>query len=235
VTDNYDTGVQSNLIISGSVDTDVVGTYYLSYNATDSEGNTANEVIRTVIVQDTAAPTIYLTGANPLHLEVKNAYLEPGYRVEDNYDPPSYFTVVVSGSVNTGVLGSYFLSYNTTDSNGNAANEVVREVIVEDTTKPVITLSGANPLELEVHSSYLEPGYTITDNYRTNLMIVTGTDLDIDVVGTYTMTYNTTDGSSNTAVEQTRTINVVDTTPPVVTLVGNSELTIEVQGSFSDA
>jgi hypothetical protein len=104
----------------------------------------------------------------------------------------------------------------TEDSNGNTGY-TSRTVIVQDTTKPVITLTGANPLELEVHTAYGEPGYEIEDNYRSGLTIVTGTNLDIDVVGTYTMTYNTTDGSSNTAVEQTRTIRVVDTTPPVVT------------------
>jgi hypothetical protein len=101
VTDNYDTGVQNNLILSGSVDTEVVGTYYVTYNATDAYGNVAEEVMRTVIVQDTDAPTIHLSGANPMYLEVKHAYVEPGYRVEDNYDSTGYFTVTVSGSVNT--------------------------------------------------------------------------------------------------------------------------------------
>jgi hypothetical protein len=143
-----------------------VGTYYITYNATDGEGNHAEEKIRTVVVQDMGAPTITLSGANPLYVEVKNEYVEPGYRVEDNYDVPSYFTVTVSGNVNTGILGSYTLYYNTKDSNDNVAQEVTREVIVRDTTKPVITLSGANPVRIEVHTAYVEPGYSISDNYR---------------------------------------------------------------------
>jgi hypothetical protein len=87
---------------------------------------------------------------------------------------------------------------------------------------------------LEVHTAYVEPGYSISDNYYTNLTVTTGSDLNKDVVGTYTITYDTTDGSSNPAIQKTRTIEVVDTTAPLVTLVGSGELSIEVQGSFTD-
>ena len=52
--------------------------------------------------------------------------------------------------------------------------------------------------------------------------------VDTDVVGVYTLTYNVTDANGNVAVEVTRTVNVVDTTVPVITLTGEATVTIEV-------
>jgi hypothetical protein len=40
------------VVISGSVDTTTAGTYTIKYNATDSAGNKAAEVTRTVIIGD---------------------------------------------------------------------------------------------------------------------------------------------------------------------------------------
>jgi hypothetical protein len=43
---------------TGSVNPDVVGTYTITYNATDPSGNAATAVTRTVIVRDTIAPAV---------------------------------------------------------------------------------------------------------------------------------------------------------------------------------
>jgi hypothetical protein len=50
---------------SGTVDVNTPGTYTITYNSTDAAGNQATPVQRTVIVQDTIAPTINLTGFAP--------------------------------------------------------------------------------------------------------------------------------------------------------------------------
>ena len=44
--------------------------------------------------------------------------------------------------------------------------------------------------------------------------------VDHRVPGIYQITYNYSDSSGNPAVPVTRTIRVVDTTPPVITLIG---------------
>ena len=49
------------------------------------------------------------------------------------------------------------------------------------------------------------------------------------------MTYNVTDANGNVAVEVTRIVNVVDTTVPVITLTGESTVTIEVGSTYTDA
>jgi hypothetical protein len=56
--------------------------------------------------------------------------------------------------VNMNQTGSYTVYYNVTDTAGNHAITGERTVIVQDTTKPVITLNGSGPLALEVHGTY---------------------------------------------------------------------------------
>ena len=48
-TDNVDTEIA--IIISGSVDTATVGTYTINYNASDTAGNQAAPMVRTVNVK----------------------------------------------------------------------------------------------------------------------------------------------------------------------------------------
>ena len=51
--------------------------------------------------------------------------------------------------------------------------------------------------------------------------------VDTQTVGSYTVTYNVSDASGNAATEVTRTVNVVDTTIPVITLTGDAVVTID--------
>ena len=215
-TDNEDGDLTANVVVTGSVNHNVLGSYVLLYNVTDSGGNPAVEKTRTVNVVDTTAPVITLVGANPVTLEVGTAYVEPGYTATDNYNGNITGSVIVTGSVNHMVLGSYVLRYNVSDSSGNPAVERTRTVNVVDTTAPVITLLGENPLVLVVGTPYVEPGYTATDNYDgdiTTNVVVSGS-VNHDVPGTYTLTYNVSDLGGIPAEEKTRTVIVVE--EPVV-------------------
>ena len=129
------------------------------------------------------------------------------------------------------------MTYNVTDANGNVAVEVTRTVNVVDTTVPVITLLGDATVTIEVGSTYTDAGATATDNYDGDITssIVTVSTVDVTTVGTYTVTYNVTDANGNVAVEVTRTVNVVDTTVPVITLLGDATVTIEVGSTYTDA
>ncbi len=52
--------------------------------------------------------------------------------------------------------------------------------------------------------------------------------------GTYTLTYSATDPSGNAALPVTRTVNVMDSIAPVITLSGNAAMTVECHSSFTD-
>ena len=79
-------------------------------------------------------------------------------------------------------------------------------------------IGGAVDEIVECHTTYTDPGFTVTDNCGA-IVTTTGT-VNTAAVGTYTITYTATDSAGNTTL-RTRTITVLDTTPPVVTCPPN--------------
>jgi len=93
---------------------------------------------------------------------------------------------------------------------------------VVDTAAPTIVLNGANPMIVECHTNFTDPGATASDACSGNLtgsITVTGS-VNRNVVGTYKLTYSVSDGTRTVSV--IRTVKVVDTTAPVITLNGQS-------------
>ena len=234
--DETDGDITGDVQVSGSVNHLALGTYQLSYNVSDASGNEAPEVIRTVHVVDTMAPTLQLTGPNPVNLPVGGSYIEPGFSAQDNVDGDLTSQVTVSGTVNTGVPGTYVLRYNVQDASGNAALERTRTVLVVDSTAPSIVLTGANPLSLSQGTPYVEPGYTASDNADgdlTSQVQVTGF-VNHNAVGTYQLRYNVSDSSGNHAPEQVRVIHVLDQAAPVIQLLGANPLTVDHGSAYSE-
>jgi hypothetical protein len=80
-----------------------------------------------------------------------------------------------------------------------------------DTTPPVITLDGANPLNVNKGDAYAEPGYTATDDVDGDISInvkVSG-NVDVNTEGIYYLKYNVQDAAGNKADEQTREVKVM--------------------------
>lgn len=103
-------------------------------------------------------PVLVLNGDLSIILECGAPYIEPGYTATDNYDGDITDRVVVTG-VEDQAAGVYPVKYNVKDSSGNSAPEKVRIVEVKDTTPPVITLLGDNPMTILVGTDYVEPIY----------------------------------------------------------------------------
>jgi sugar lactone lactonase YvrE len=97
------------------------------------------------------------------------------------------------------------------------SNHRIRKV-VEDATPPAIILNGTDPMTIECHSAFTDPGATATDNLDGDLttqITVAGT-VDPFTPGSYNLTYSVTDAAGN-LTSLSRTVNVVDTTPPMIT------------------
>ncbi len=88
-----------------------------------------------------------------------------------------------------------------------------------DTTPPTITLIGSDPATVEIGSVYSDAGATASDNVDGDITadIVTVNPVDANTLGSYIVTYNVSDSSDNDADEVSRTVNVVDATPPTIT------------------
>ncbi|MET0626560.1 MAG: PxKF domain-containing protein [Pyrinomonadaceae bacterium] len=124
--------------------------------------------------------------------------------------------------------GTTTITWTATDTAGNSAS-CQQTVTVNDATAPVVTLNGSATMTVECHTSFADPGATATDNCGGSPSVTVSGSVNVNVVGSYTLTYSATDASGNTGTA-TRTVNVVDTTAPVVTLNGANPLTV-VKGS----
>ncbi len=93
--------------------------------------------------------------------------------------------------------------------------------MVKDLIAPTVTLLGANPLTVDVFTSFNDPGVETGDNYYPNVTTVRTGLPSMNVLGNYTVTYTATDGAGNTATV-TRLVKVVDRIAPEIELLGNN-------------
>jgi formylglycine-generating enzyme required for sulfatase activity len=104
---------------------------------------------------DTTAPVVTLSGDAAMDWEVGKAFVEPGYSASDDVDGDLSLDVVVTGSVNVQVAGSYTLTYTATDAAGNSGTaERVVTVVAGNTSGEDITVLPGTPLQM----IWVEPG-----------------------------------------------------------------------------
>ena len=156
---------------------------------------------------DTVFPVITILGDNPATVELGSSYTDAGATSDGGE------TVTVSGVVDTNTVGTYSITYTSSDAAGNTST-ATRTVNVVDTTAPVLTLTGDNPATVELGSTYSDPGATATD--LDTVTVTSTSNVDTDTVGTYTITYTATDASGNSSTIS-RTVVVVDTSAPTIT------------------
>lgn len=144
------------IVIDNPLDITKLGTYVLTYTITNNDNETAS-VTRTVIVQDTIAPTIeYKEGADKEAVFVdanknkefsdhqvliddnsKNVILEMSVYYKDfqteNYTPVE--------SMDISKVGYYLVYYTAVDESGNRSETLVVEYLVDDVVGPEITVS----------------------------------------------------------------------------------------------
>ncbi len=235
--DSVDGDLSSIIQVSGSVNSNIAGTYTLTYSVSDSSGNAAIQSIRTVVVSDTTAPVITLVGSDTHQHEQSTVFIDPGFSAYDSVDGDLTSSVIVTGSVDSNTSGTYILSYDVSDSSSNFTQTITRTVIVSDTTAPVIVLTGLANIEHEQGVLYSDPGATASDTVDGDLSseIIVGGLVDYNVIGSYLLTYDVTDAAGNIAKSVGRTINVSDTTIPVITLLGSASVNHEQGTPYVDA
>ncbi|MDC3284783.1 DUF5011 domain-containing protein, partial [Opitutales bacterium] len=216
----------------GSVDTNALGNYVLSYDYTDSNGNAASTVTRTVTVVDTIRPEITLNGPSTLGHQAGLPYEDANASWTDLIDGSG--TINATGTVNTDVIGIYLLSYDYTDSSGNTAIAKSRTVTIFDSDNPVILLNGDQNITHSAGQDYYDQNATWVDVVDGNGTVSATGNVDTNTPGSYTLNYNFTDSGGNAAITIARTVTVVDTTAPVITLNGATSITQEVGVTYTD-
>lgn len=205
-----------------------VGTYRLTYTVSDTAG-LSSSVTRIYKVVDDVKPIISITGADDITLEASNTktYSDKGAKCADTSSEKPIKVEVTGDTVQMNTPATYQIIYNCEDLNGNAAVTVSRKITVRDTTAPKITLKGGN-VKIEAGFKYSDAGASAWDNLNrklTSKVVKTITfkgktvsKVDTSKTGVYTITYNVKDASGNKAVAAKRTVKVIDTLAPVITL-----------------
>lgn len=152
----------------------------------------------------------------------------------DNCSDGDFLTITQNLAAGTVVgAGPHTVVITVTDASNNSTT-VNATFTVTDAAPPVITLNGANPITVECHTSFTDPGATAHDTCAGNFAATASSNVNVNAPGTYTITYTASDPSGNAATPVTRTVNVVDTISPVITLNGANPMTVECHTTFTD-
>jgi prepilin-type N-terminal cleavage/methylation domain-containing protein len=109
--------------------TSVTGSYYLWILAKDIAGNTL--ITRTNVFNlDNTIPVLTLNGSATVTITRESTYTDAGATATDNINGNITSSIVVTGTVNPNVIGTYKITYNVSDASGNAATPISRTVNV---------------------------------------------------------------------------------------------------------
>ncbi|MBI3364272.1 MAG: hypothetical protein HY033_05125, partial [Ignavibacteriae bacterium] len=190
--------------------------YTRTWRVTDCAGN-FSECSQTITKHDNTAPVIIC--AAPKTIDCAAAVVFTAPTATDNCDPNPVITVLSTvatpGSCPT--ESSYTRTWRATDCAGNHS-ECSQTITKHDNTPPVITCAAApSPIQCPATPVFLPP--TVSDNCDPNPTV---TFADVTTPGncpgvySVTRTWTATDCAGNHS-SCSRTVNVVDTTPPVIT------------------
>lgn len=159
---------------------------------------------RPEVIDEDGNVTQYAIG-EAVELDYMQSYDELGVTVRDLWDVNNVeVTTTQRPSLDTSVLGTYYVDYYAVDTSNNQSETLTRTIVVEDRTGPEISISGPNPLIIEPGELYTEPTATFTDVYDTDKnntpsgqITVSGDVVDETQYGSYTVVYSAADNAGN--------------------------------------
>jgi hypothetical protein len=255
------------------METWMVGEYLIEFEVCDTAtvygaGGSSNCVTKEKAVQiiDRTAPSIEVIGASPKYHECTHDYTDPSVDVHDLLDtdfgglgfPAEYQHTITPGTswspeLNTGVPGTYAITYTASDHADNPATPQTRNVVVQDTTDPVAQLnSGMGETATHYVCDPNADDNTNVDNFHNqddNFCLDFETNdagascedacqgtLDVDmqwdrafsdsVVGEYVRTYTCCDDYDN-CHSVSRTFVIEDKERPIIQIMGEDNETYD--------
>jgi hypothetical protein len=172
-----------------------------------------------------------LIGLPSISLEINEEYIDEGAILYG--DASEFFNLEIINTVDSSILGTYTITYNVLDEYLNIVVQDFRTVTIVDTTPPLIALEGEEIIYLDLLEEYIELGVTFSDNSLEELIVdITGT-VNNTITGTYNIIYTVIDSSGNEN-SVLRTIHVLDVIKPLITLIGEDIINIEVFDSYTE-
>ena len=161
-------------ITSTDINITSVSEQVVTYSVTDAGGN-VNTATRTVTVQDTTVPSLFLRGDSNYTHNLNTAWADPGYDANDTLDGNLTNSVSISGTVDVNITGTYPLNYSVSDTAGNQM-DVNRTVNVAEIHQGPWTFTNAGatgrlgPTQAQIDANYsgttLEGAVTIDSTHQ---------------------------------------------------------------------
>ena len=193
----------SKVKVSGKVNNKKLGKYIITYKY---KGIITVKKNRVVYVKDKTKPVIMLNGSRDSYICPSGKYVDEGFSSIDNYDGD------ISKKTKVKVHKNY-VKYVAKDKAGNKS-QVIRNLIRDDISSPVITLVGDSVVNVTVDTNYQESGVKVIDNCDGDISEKVEVDGKVDTSkpGEYKITYKIVDSSGNSS-EVSRTVNVLEQAP----------------------
>jgi hypothetical protein len=189
------------------------GSHVLGCTVTDRAGNATT--VNATVNLDTGNPTVtvptVVVTAEATGPTTKVSFTASG---ADTLSGATVACTPASGS--TFAIGDTTVSCTATDGAGNKATASFA-VHVKDTTPPAIALNGVSPMTVEAGSVFQDPGATAVDLVDGVVPVASAIGVQTGALGAYSVVYTAADSKGNSAAA-VRSVVVVDTTAPALTL-----------------
>ena len=190
--------INNEVKVKGKVNSDKLGTYEVVYEV---PGLFGKKIVRTIEVVDNEKPNIIIDATKKIYLCPGSKYVKEEVQVRDNYDGDISKKLVIESDDKK-------VTYSVKDSSGNKT-KVVRDIVYEDKTSPVISLNGDRFNYVFLNEGYNDSGAVANDNCEGDISnkIVVSNKVNTNSVGSYEVIYTVSDSSGNTA-SISRTVRV---------------------------
>ena len=242
-TDETDGDISSKILKSGdTVNVNVVGAYNVIYSVSDLAGNESKDTLVVNITAedfvDTIAPVITIAGKNPLFINLKESFTEPNVTAVDETDGDISAKIKSSGdSVDTEKPGNYIIIYSVSDVANNSVFDTLTVTVLQDTTRPVITVVGSKNISIDQGSTFSNPTVTAADNIDGDITasIKQTGSVNSDSAGVYNLIYTVSDAANNSDTETVIVTVVADEVPPVLVLKGFDTVDVYLGNPYTDS
>lgn len=191
-------------IRSSNLNKDVVGTYSVVYEVTDTTNLTATKTIIINVIKN-EKPVIT---AEDIEIKINETLIENVSATDKEDGDLTDSIKKINSTVDTTKAGIYEITYSVTDSYNQMVTKTIKVTVLKD-EDPVIN---ANDLEIEINSTFNELSeVTATDKEDGDLtksIKVINNTVDTNAIGTYQVTYEVEDSYKN-RVTKTITVSVV--------------------------
>ena len=183
------TDKSSSIITDSNVINGTIGNYRINYSINLLFFNITRT--RLVYIVDKKAPVINLVGEKSVTICPNAEYIEEGYVAIDEHDGDITDRVKIE-------IGEGEVTYEVSDSSGNK-EKVIRLINKKDEEAPVLSLKGNKKTYVSLKANYSDLGYTVVDNCDVNINVNVENTVDTSKEGTYRVTYEAIDSSSNSS------------------------------------